>query len=592
MGSTIPPEDCGCGGGHRLTDGLSRRQMLQRLGALGAGLSLGPRVAIGATSEDRAALLKSAAVARGKAGRFTVLYTADIHAQLHTHDEFFFEHSRAVYRKRGGFAVLKTMVDTLRAADPHNTLVLDAGDCFQGSGVAALSQGHALVPLMDRVGYDLVLPGNWEVIYGKKMMLKNLGDYRAAKICANMFHAKRPATSPSAEPDRGREGELIFPPYWMTRVAGVKVGFIGYNDPLTPKRQSPAYSYGIAFTRPEANVAHYVRLLRDDEQCAMVFLVTHMGLAQQVDLANQPAVAGVDMILGADTHERVRTPLAGKYTQVVEPGAFGSFLARLDVIVENGQIKDSHYELLDVDPEKYPADSGMTKLVEDVSAPYARELDKVIGATLTTLVRYYVIETPMDNLITDALMWKLEPDLALSNGFRFCPPIVADGVTPTPLTNDSLWSMLPVNSNAKLGEVTGRQLWDWLEQELHNVFAKDPAQRFGGWVVRCKGMTANFTMHRGLGERVNWIKVTDRPLDLARSYLIAACEREGDPDDMLCRLVKVKNPRLAGARMHDILREYLAKFSPVSPRVEGRLTATDAPQNLLSQLEGYDYSFR
>jgi hypothetical protein len=44
--------------------------------------------------------------------------------------------------------------------------------------------------------------------------------------------------------------------------------------------------------------------------------------------------------------------------------------------------------------------------------------------------------------------------------------------------------------------------------------------------------------------------------------------------------------------MHNILREYLAKFSPVSPRVEGRITATDAPQNLLSQLEGYDYSFR
>ena len=99
-------------------------------------------------------------------------------------------------------------------------------------------------------------------------------------------------------------------------------------------------------------------------------------------------------------------------------------------------------------------------------------------------------------------------------------------------------------------------------------------------------------MQRDLGKRVNWIKVADKPLDLARSYLIAACEREGDPDDMLCRLGKVRNPRLAGARMHDILREYLAKFSPVSPQVEGRLTATDAPQDLLSQLEGYDYSFR
>ena len=31
----------------------------------------------------------------------------------------------------------------------------------------------------------------------------------------------------------------------------------------------------------------------------------------------------------------------------------------------------------------------------------------------------------MDNLITDALMWKLKPEIALSNGFRFCPPITS-----------------------------------------------------------------------------------------------------------------------------------------------------------------------
>ena len=49
---------------------------------------------------------------------------------------------------------------------------------------------------------------------------------------------------------------------------------------------------------------------------------------------------------------------------------FGSFVARLDVVVEDGKVKESHYELLDVDPEKYPADQGMLDLVEQVSAPY------------------------------------------------------------------------------------------------------------------------------------------------------------------------------------------------------------------------------
>src|SRR5687768_18207273 len=46
------------------------------------------------------------------------------------------------------------------------------------------------------------------------------------------------------------------------------------------------------------------------------------------------------------------------------------------------------------------------------------KIDRVIGTTKTPLVRYYIIETPMDNFLTDAIMWKFQPDIALSNGFR------------------------------------------------------------------------------------------------------------------------------------------------------------------------------
>ncbi|MCA3749733.1 MAG: hypothetical protein IN808_11440 [Rubrobacter sp.] len=87
---------------------------------------------------------------------------------------------------------------------------------------------------------------------------------------------------------------------------GVKLGFIGYNDPLVPKRQSPSYSKGIKFTFPEANIAEHIRILREQEGCELVFVMTHMGLAQQVHLANQSYTEGADYILGADTHERIR----------------------------------------------------------------------------------------------------------------------------------------------------------------------------------------------------------------------------------------------------------------------------------------------
>lgn len=573
---------CGCG---NCSAADSRRDFIRKMAFGGALLSGVPQFgALHAHEQNRdAEWNRSSSLASGKATRITLLHTADIHAQLYTHDEFFWEKGRAVYKHRGGFATLKTMLQTLKRQNPDKTLIIDGGDCFQGGGVAALSEGRAIIPLINNIGYDLMLPGNWEVVYGKEMMQKDLGAYDGQKICANMFHDTKDAF----------HGESIFHPYWVRNFGPIKIGFIGYNDPLTPKRQSPAYSEGIRFTKPEHNVARYIKLLRDYEQCDMVFLVTHMGLAQQVDLANNPDVTGVDFILGADTHERVRKPINGKYTKVTEPGAFGSFVAKLDLIIEDGKFKDANYQLLDVDPAIYKPDPEMEALVKNARAPYAKELDKVIGKTKTNLVRYFVLENPMDNLITDAIHWKFKPDIALSNGFRFCPPLVTNPRTGmAEITNEFLWSMLPVDSDAKTGTITGQQLWNWLEKELHNVFAKNPAQRFGGWVVRFSGMEINLTAYNEMGKRLNWVKVAGEPVDLKKEYTIVACEREGDPDDTLCRVEHVKQPRKLGFSLHQIMRDYLAVHSPVSPKVENRVSATDVPKNLLSQLEGYDYVFR
>ena len=573
---------CGCG---NCSTSDTRRDFIRKMAFSGALLSGVPQFgALHAHDQNRdVEWNRSQALSSGKATRITLLHTADIHAQLYTHDEFFWEQDRAVYKRRGGFATLKTMLQTLKRQNPDKTLIIDGGDCFQGGGVAALSEGRAIIPLINNIGYDLMLPGNWEVVYGKEMMQKDLGAYDGQKICANMFHDTKDAF----------HGESIFHPYWVRNFGPIKIGFIGYNDPLTPKRQSPAYSEGIRFTKPEHNLARYIKLLRDYEQCDMVFLVTHMGLAQQVDLANNPDVTGVDFILGADTHERVRKPINGKYTKVTEPGAFGSFVAKLDLIIEDGKFKDANYQLLDVDPAIYKPDPEMNALVKKARAPYAKELDQVIGRTKTNLVRYYVLENPMDNMITDAIHWKFKPDIALSNGFRFCPPLVTNPRTGmADITNEFLWSMLPVDSDAKTGTITGQQLWNWLEKELHNVFAKNPAQRFGGWVVRFSGMEINLTAYNEMGKRLNWVKVAGEPVNLKKEYTIVACEREGDPDDTLCRVEHVKNPKKLGITLHQIMREYLAAHSPVSPRIEQRVTATDVPKNLLSQLEGYDYVFR
>jgi 2',3'-cyclic-nucleotide 2'-phosphodiesterase (5'-nucleotidase family) len=268
-------------------------------------------------------------------------------------------------------------------------------------------------------------------------------------------------------------------------------------------------------------------------------------------------------------------------------------LGKLDIKVKEGKMESYTYTLMDVDPEKYPANSNVSNLIKNASAPFASLLNEKIGSTTTPLVRYFVLETPMDNLITDAIMWKFKPDIALSNGFRFCQPLaIPKGSKEAIITKEFLWNMLPVNSTAKKGQITGSQLLDWLERELENAFAKDPSKRFGGWFVRFAGMEVNCTIGKPKGERVNWVKVKGQALDKNKIYNIVACEREGDPNDTLCRIEKVSNPQSTTDNLHQVITEYLSKHSPVAPKLEGRTIATDQSSTLLTQLQGTSYNFR
>jgi sulfur-oxidizing protein SoxB len=207
-------------------------------------------------------------------------------------------------------------------------------------------------------------------------------------------------------------------------------------------------------------------------------------------------------------------------------------------------------------------------------------------------MRYFVMETPMDNMITDALMWKFNVDVVVSNGFRFCPPLhVKDGET-ADITMDYLYSMIPVDSQVIMADVTGQQLRDWLEKELENVFAKDPARRLGGWLVRFQGMRIRFTIEKEAGTRLEEVLVKGEKLDASKVYKVVSCEREGDPDSLLCRIRQVKNNHRLGTTMYTVMEEYFAEHSPVSPRIEGRVVATDAAPTLLTQVKGINYQFR
>ncbi|SOE23477.1 2',3'-cyclic-nucleotide 2'-phosphodiesterase/5'-or 3'-nucleotidase, 5'-nucleotidase family [Spirosomataceae bacterium TFI 002] len=516
-----------------------------------------------------------------KSGVITLLQSTDVHCQIHPHDELYWENDQLTFRKTGGYAHLATLINKIRAENEH-TITIDTGDMFQGSELSDKTQGDALLPILNEINYDLYAPGNWEVIYYKSKMQKLLGGLNAPKICANMFH----------DLGDGKRGELIFQPYHIVTKLGVKIGFLGYTDHLVPKRQPPALSKGITYSKPDENLKYYVEVLKEQEQCDLVIILSHLGLSQQLALANNEDCKGVDYIFGGDTHERIRKPIQCKYAKVVEPGAFGSFLGRLDVKVKDGKIIGETYELIEVDPLKYVADPTITSIIKKTEQPYLDSINTVLGYSTLPLYRNFVIENTMDTLVIQALKWKTGVDIALSNGFRFCPPRTQNKDGLVPITQGYLFDMLPVNSPVRIGNIKGDEIKPWLERELENVFAKDASRRFGGWIVKFQGMTLQFKAFEPIGEKVVDVKIGGKEIDPEKYYSICACEREGDPDDVICRLKKVKNTYSEKYTLHDAVKDYLAVHSPVTPTPQGNIKILDGDQRLLSQVWGVDYAFR
>jgi hypothetical protein len=86
--------------------------------------------------------------------------------------------------------------------------------------------------------------------------------------------------------------------------------------------------------------------------------------------------------------------------------------------------------------------------------------------------------------------------------------------------------------------------------------------------------------------------VHGQALDFNKVYKICACERDGDPEDMLCRFKGVKETKNTAFTLHQAMKSYLAKNSPVTPTPPQSAVALDAPATLLTQVTGVAYEFK
>ena len=102
----------------------------------------------------------SALAAETEDGKIVILHTNDVHCAI-DHVEKDGVVTGAGY---SGLAALRA--ETEAAYGRENVFLVDCGDSIQGQAMGTLTHGEAIVDLMNRVGYDIAIPGNHEFDWG------------------------------------------------------------------------------------------------------------------------------------------------------------------------------------------------------------------------------------------------------------------------------------------------------------------------------------------------------------------------------------------------------------------------------------------
>jgi 5'-nucleotidase len=265
--------------------------------------------------------LLSARNARGEAAadRVTLLHTNDTHSRLDP-----FENGKLA--GMGGIARRATLIRRLRAQNPH-TLVLDAGDTFQGTPYYNAFAGHAEYETMSAAGYDCVTLGNHDFDKGVDGLVSAMQKARFSFVCAN-YDIDAPGLRARVAPTEVRV------------VGGRRIGLFGLGVNFK-NLVAASYHAGVRYLPPVPAATAAVKHLREVEGVDAVVALSHLGYFghddEPGDVELAEAVAGIDVVVGGHTHSFLDKPhvvdrKSGGRTHIVQVGFAGTHLGQVDLV--------------------------------------------------------------------------------------------------------------------------------------------------------------------------------------------------------------------------------------------------------------------
>lgn len=471
-----------------------------------------------------------------------ILQMNDSHAYLDLHDEYFWKDGNQVYRKVGGYGRITTYLNKVREENPDSVIAIDNGDTIHGTYPVVKSKGEVMKPILNKMRFD-AWTAHWDFFYGPEHLVDYAGDLDYPLLAINCYYE---------DTDKS-----VFDPYKIVEKNGVEVGLIGIAATIVDKTMPDHFSEGIYFTLGKEELPRFIQELREEKEVDLIVVFAHLGYPQELKLAKE--VDGIDVLLSGHTHNRTYEPVEVNGTIVMQSGCHGSFIGRLDLETEDGEIKEYEHELVEI-KESIEPDEKVQDLVEEAKSPHKDMLEEVVGKTEIGLARDRVMETTMDNLLLKAMIEASGAKMAFSNGWRYGSPI-----PPGEITVEDLWNIIPVNPPISKCEITGQELWDMIEEDLELTFSRKSYDQMGGYVKRCYGINVYFKVENPSGNRIHEFFVGDERLDRSKTYEVSFVTTQGVPAEY------GKNRRELDIDAIEALKRYVERNSPVKPELEGTI---------------------
>lgn len=480
----------------------------------------------------------------------TIIHWNDFHAynQIHkgtkknsgTEDIYYF----------GGTGSMLGWVNRLRN---DHSLVLNAGDDFQGTPISNFTRGKSQIELLNLYGLDAFTIGNHEF------------DYTDASLDSALLLAK--FNYLSANVWLKSKNRLIGKPYVIKEVNGVKVGIIGITAPDLTELELPENLTDIVMLNTDSVITVGTRELKN-QKCNLIILLTHDGVDNDKKLAEK-FYGDVDIIVGGHSHTPLFKPFIDSGVVIVQAGSYSRYIGFVDlkVDIEKDTLVRYFGRLYETNKDSAfdaEADAKVNAMVEAIGP----ELKRVIGKLEVDWKASYSDESNLGQFETDAFRWKTGADIALLNGGS-----LRKSLNKGDITLSDIWEINPFGNELVVMTVSGKLLIKMLNNNIAIKKANETEGK-GSEKMLVSGLTFSFDMNRSNSNFVQDAKVDGKPVDESKKYTIAVNSYTfsqfkkffGEVDGAR------KEYKATGLIDRDAVIDYIEKLKVVNQEVERRVT--------------------